>query len=1026
MAVPGTGLAFLRDQGCRHQKTARSCARMIGMTETFREAVRLIASAKADSLSTLSLEGLDLVSLPEELSELVSLRDLTLRGNRLTALPEWIGGLKKLSRLDVDNNQLIKLPDSIGNLCDLTELTLRGNKLTCLPGSIGNLTKLTKLDVNNNQLTNLPETLVNLTGLIELYLGDNDLTRLPEDIGKFVSLARLDADNNRIAQLPESIGRLASLAEIDLGANLLTILPESIGNLASLTTLYLGYNLIDTLPDSFGNLTNLTRLTLRGNRITILPESLGSLPRLSRLSLDGNPLTEIGPEVVASGTGAVLAFLRARGQEPPVRQWISKLLVVGDSSAGKTSLVKALHGQPHDPSEPSTHGLGITALDLSHPERADTVMSLSVWDFGGQDIYHATHQFFLTGRSLFLLVWNARTGADRARFRYWLETVTARAPGSPILMVATHTADWPADIDLKPLMRDYPQIAGHLSVDCASREGIAQLIAAVAGQAAALPLMGQPWPRAWTRAADTLASGKHPPHVTDGQMRQIMAQTGVRGSADQDALAQVLHYRGQILYYPGDPDLSDTIILDPRWLNARISALLDARGPGNHSGVLTRADVEWAWGEMPEQLRRQILALMQRYDVCYLVDEPQGEALAVAVSRLPQSPPDYAPAWDKPLQQPGCREIRVRYRLPVLPPGIPAWFLARSHRFSTGVQWRYGALLSHPDGEHTALINANVEQGTVELTVRGPLPASFFAVLDDGLNLTFDRYPGMNIARLIPCCGHNGRACPKIFSYAKLIDRLRRGHADMYCDEAEEPVSITELLLGIGPTRRDLGDAALRRYLSDITAGIRQLAEQAQTGQRSFMKLQNLIQESQETRCPSVFLIVPARNTLGKKTYNLRLYCEEPGAWHPLPGEVGCYKITQLPKWLRTAGPHIHRTLRILATASPIAGSILNIAAGELNSTIQQDITLATQILTAIPATTGSTVKSCTLDEDAVSPRSHAETEADFRVVEAMLLELDPRRTWGGLSRTLTPEGLTLYLCADHYASYRTTAIDCL
>ena len=964
-----------------------------------------------------------MVSLPETLSELADLRVLTLRDNRLTTLPEWIGELKRLSRLDVDNNQLTELPESIGNLSDLTELTLRGNKLTYLPESVGSLTELAKLDVNNNQLAALPESFGNLTKLIELYLGDNELIRLPEDIGNLVSLTRLDADNNHLAGIPQSIGQLVNLTEIDLGANLLTALPDSIGNLASLTTLYLGYNHIETLPHSFGNLTSLTRLTLRGNMMAVLPESLGSLTRLSRLSLDGNPLIDIGPEVMASGPDAILAFMRARSQEPPVLQWTSKLLVVGDSSAGKTSLVKALRGQPHDPSEPSTHGLGITRLPLPHPERDDTVMSLSVWDFGGQDIYHATHQFFLTGRSLFLLVWNARSGADRGRFRYWLEMITARAPGSPILVVATHTADWPADIDLKPLITDYPQIVGHLSVDCVSREGIAHLLTVVADQAAALPLMGQSWPRAWTRTADALASGEHPPHITAGLMHQIMARAGVVGVADQEALAQVLHYRGQILYYPGDRDLSDTVILDPRWLSAKISGLLDVRGPGDNSGILTRADVELAWGEIPEPLRRQLLILMQRYDVCYLVDEADGGALAIAVSRLPQSPPDYASAWGKPLQRPGCREIQVRYRLPVLPPGIPAWFLARSHRFSTGLQWRYGTLLSHPDAEHTALIAADVERNTVELAVRGPLPASFFAVLDDGLNLTFDRYPGMNIMRLIPCCGHGGRPCPKVFNYAKLIDRLRRGHADMYCDEAEEPVSITELLLGIGPTRRELGETELHRYLSEITTEIRQLAEQRQTGERSFMKLQNLIQESQETRCPSVFVIVPAGTALGKKTYKLRLYCEEPGAWHPLPGEVGCYRITQLPKWVRTAGPHIQRTLRILGAASPIAGSILHVAAGELNDTIRQDITMAAQIVSAIPATTGhKAIKGSGPNEEESGPRQHAETEADFRAIEAMLLELDPRRTWGGLSRTLTPEGLTLYLCADHYASYRSAA----
>ena len=31
-----------------------------------------------------------------------------------------------------------------------------------------------------------------------------------------------------------------------------------------------------------------------------------------------------------------------------------------------------------------------------------------MWDFGGQEIYHATHQFFLTRRSLYVLVDDTR------------------------------------------------------------------------------------------------------------------------------------------------------------------------------------------------------------------------------------------------------------------------------------------------------------------------------------------------------------------------------------------------------------------------------------------------------------------------------------------------------------------------------------------------------------------------------------------------------------------------------------------
>jgi hypothetical protein len=58
-------------------------------------------------------------------------------------------------------------------------------------------------------------------------------------------------------------------------------------------------------------------------------------------------------------------------------------------------------------------------------------------------------------------------------------------------------------------------------------------------------------------------------------------------------------------------------------------------------------------------------------------------------------------------------------------------------------------------------------------------------------------------------------------------------------------------------------------------------------------------------------------------------------------------------------------------------------------------------------------------DQPGLGPGERASNEADFRVLQGLLLKLDPDRRWGGLSRTVTPEGPTLYLCRDHADAYR-------
>ena len=73
--------------------------------------------------------------------------------------------------------------------------------------------------------------------------------------------------------------------------------------------------------------------------------------------------------------------------------WESKLLVVGEGGVGKTQLLRALCREPFQAGTESetTWGIDVRPLELPHPEHDDVTMTLKCWDFGGQNIYHATH-----------------------------------------------------------------------------------------------------------------------------------------------------------------------------------------------------------------------------------------------------------------------------------------------------------------------------------------------------------------------------------------------------------------------------------------------------------------------------------------------------------------------------------------------------------------------------------------------------------------------------------------------------------
>jgi internalin A len=129
------------------------------------------------------------------------------------------------------------------------------------------------------------------------------------------------------------------------------------------------------------------------------------------------------------------------------------------------------------------------------------------------------------------------------------------------------------------------------------------------------------------------------------------------------------------------------------------------------------------------------------------------------------------------------------------------------------------------------------------------------------------------------------------------------------------------------------------------------------------------------------------------------------------------YPITQPAEWFRKLGPYLEKLISLLKHAAPLAGPVLGIAVEHLDSQLKADCDLMKELANQLPS---QLPDKRTLDQlEPVLPTAHAANDADFRALETMFAKLDPDKTWGGLSKTSTPEGLTLYLCHEHAAPYR-------
>ena len=544
-------------------------------------------------LRILDASNNQLRALPESLGQLAHLEELYVSGNQLGALPESLGQLTQLRILDASNNQLRALPESLGQLAHLEELYVWGNELGALPESLGQLTQLRILDASNNQLRALPESLGQPAHLEELYVWGNQLGALPESLGQLTQLRILDASNNQLRALPESLGQLAHLELLIVWGNELGALPESLGKLALLQWLDASNNKLRALPESMGQLAQLRGLGFWGNQLTTLPESLLKLRSLTAIFLHGNDALGIPPGVLGpewykeapptNPSKPLDIYFQLRDGRRPLNE--AKLMLVGRGGVGKTTLVDQLLTNKYVPDEERTEGIRISAWPLC---LKDENVRLNIWDFGGQEIMHATHQFFLSQRSLYLLVLNGREGGEDADAEYWLKLIESFGVESPVIVVLNKIKKYHFNLNQRGLQQKYPAIRDFIKTDCQDGTGINQLRVVIEQETDHLAHLRDPFPASWFAIKDRLAEmGQRKENfITFKRYREICAEKGETKPAQQETLASYLHDLGIALNYKDDPRLRDAHVLNPHWVTNGIYTILNAPMLKDQNGEL--------------------------------------------------------------------------------------------------------------------------------------------------------------------------------------------------------------------------------------------------------------------------------------------------------------------------------------------------------------------------------------------------------------------------------------------------------
>lgn len=233
---------------------------------------------------------------------------------------------------------------------------------------------------------------------------------------------------------------------LDLSHNGLTTLPEELFSVfANVEHLDLSRNCLWEISPSIKQLTKLKKLCLTQNLLDALPEELALMPALEDVNVKTNPILYPPQAVTSQGWSVIKSFFEGVLKHGAVKNTDLKVLVVGLSEAGKTSLINGITSGHSALVRQGDRTVGIEQKKWSFPRNngddSSQDVNLLLYDFAGQQEYYITHHIFLTERALYVLAfdlskYSSATFHDQINF--WMTSIQERVPGSKVMLVGTH------------------------------------------------------------------------------------------------------------------------------------------------------------------------------------------------------------------------------------------------------------------------------------------------------------------------------------------------------------------------------------------------------------------------------------------------------------------------------------------------------------------------------------------------------------------------------------------------------------
>jgi len=692
----------------------------------------------------------------------------------------------------------------------LTQLSIRSNKISDI-SRLAELTNLKSLKLNSNRISDI-SCLEKLTELEALNLSSNQISDI-SCLEKLIKLETLSLSYNKISDIG-CLGELDELISLDLASNKISDI-SSLEGLDELNSLDLASNLISDIS-CLGKLTKLETLSLNSNQISEIIY-LRKLAKLRNLDLSSNKIKEIPRGIIKLNLdinlstnifGADGLYLNNNPLESPpieilvgehssILDWYKakkkklneiKIILIGDPKSGKTSLLRRLKNDKFDDNEIQTDGVNIEDIHFGSCETFKNQTALHnltghFWDFGGQEIMNATHQFFLTNRSLYILMLDARKDTNvSGQIRQWVKRIKVSSGNSSIIVIANQI-DVNASFGFEneyELQSEFPQIKYFIKVSCKTLENISVLKEKLEELTPKSEILETEIDERWFSLKEQLQKDTRKNYyLNENLFLDTCKKINLKKKTEQRDAIKFLHDLGLVLHFE-NITLSEYFVLDPYWITYGVYQILTSSYVSNNKGFVNMTNLEYIVNEELDKQgqysptnykkiiysnndRRFLVDILNQFKLCFYL--PNHLSFIIPDLLETNEPNEIT----EPIRN-SNESIRFVYEYEYLLKSIMPFIMVETH-LMIFAKWRTGCVLKYDGCE--CLISSYQNRITIIVTGEHKKKREYMAVIRhiiDLINKNLNDKPKM----LIPLPEIDGFA-----DYEELLDREKDGEKQL-------------------------------------------------------------------------------------------------------------------------------------------------------------------------------------------------------------------------------------------------------